>query len=66
MNILCINTRKGVGDQVLFLSFIHAISNKFKTSVSLLAKDSSKAKDLFADDNHIDEIITLKKEMLPK
>ena len=59
MKILCINTRKGIGDQVLFISYIHAISKKFKTPVSLLAKDSSKAKDLFAEDNHINEIITL-------
>ena len=26
MKILCINTRKGIGDQVLFISYIHAIS----------------------------------------
>ena len=63
MKILCINTRKGIGDQVLFVSYIHAISKKFKTPVSLLAKDSSKAKDLFADDNHINEIIILEKDM---
>ena len=63
MKILCINARKGIGDQVLFTSYIQAISKKFKTPVSLLAKDSSKAKDLFADDNHINEIIILEKEM---
>ena len=63
MKILCINTRKGIGDQVLFTSYIQAISKKFKTPVSLLAKDSSKAKDLFADDNHINEIIILEKDM---
>ena len=63
MKILCINTRKGIGDQVLFTSYIQAISKKFKTSVSLLAKDNSKAKDLFADDNHINEIIILEKDM---
>ena len=63
MKILCINTRKGIGDQVLFTSYIHAISKKFKTPVSLLAKENSKAKDLFADDNHINEIIAFEKEM---
>ena len=63
MKILCINTRKGIGDQVIFTSYIHAISKKFKTPVSLLAKNNSKAKDLFAEDNHINEIITLEKEM---
>ena len=63
MKILCINARKGIGDQVLFTSYIQAISKKFKTSVSLLAKDNSKAKDLFDDDNHINEIIILEKDM---
>ena len=63
MKILCINSRKGVGDQVIFTSYYHALSKKFNVPVSLLAKDNSKAKELFADDNHIDEIIALKKEM---
>jgi len=52
-----------MGDQVLFTSYIHAISKKFKIPVTLLAKESSRAKDLFADDKHIDEIIDLKTEM---
>ncbi len=63
MKILCINTRKGIGDQIIFLPYLHAISEKFKTPVSLLAKDNSRAKELFADDNHIDEIISLQKDM---
>ena len=52
-----------MGDQVILHPYVVAISQKFKTPVSLLAKDSSRAKDLFADDSHIDEIITLEKEM---
>ena len=63
MKILCINSRKGMGDQIIILPHIHAVSRKFKTPVTLLAKDNSRAKDLFADDSHIDEIITLEKEM---
>ena len=63
MKILCINTRKGIGDQIIFLPYIHAISNKFKNSVSLLAKENSRASDLFAQDARIDEIITLEKNM---
>ena len=63
MKILCINSRKGVGDQVIFTSYYHALSKKFNVPVSLLAKDNSKAKELFADDDHIDEVISLKKEM---
>ena len=48
---------------IIYLPYIHAISKEYKKSVSVLVKDSSKAKELLADDNHIDEIITLKKEM---
>ena len=44
-----------MGDQVILHPYVVAISKKFKTPVSLLAKDSSRAKDLFADDSHIDD-----------
>ena len=63
MKILCINSRTGMGDQVILHPYVVAISQKFKIPVSLLAKDNSRAKDLFADDSHIDEIITLEKDM---
>ena len=63
MKILIIQTKMGIGDMIIYLPYIHAISKKYKKSVSVLVKDSSKAKELLADDNHIDEIITLKKEM---
>ena len=48
---------------IIYLPYIHAISKKYKKSVSVLVKDNSRAKDLLAEDNHINEIITLKKEM---
>ena len=63
MKILCINVRKGVGDQIIFLPFIHAISKKFEVPVSLLAKENSKAKELFSEDELIDEVISLEKDM---
>ena len=63
MKILIIQTKMGIGDMIIYLPYIHAISKKYKKSVSVLVKDSSKAKELLADDNHIDEIITLKNEM---
>ena len=63
MKILCINIRKGVGDQIIFLPFIHAISKKFEVPVSLLAKENSKAKELFSEDELIDEVISLEKDM---
>ena len=62
MKILIIRQRYGIGDLIIFLPYIHAISKKFNTRISLLVKESSKASDLLADDDHIDEIIILDKE----
>ena len=62
MKVLVIQQRYGIGDMVILLPYIQAISKKFNTPVSLLAKESSKAFDLLAEDNHIDEIIILDKE----
>ncbi len=62
MKILIVQQRYGIGDMVIFLPYIHAISKKFNTPVSLLCKKSSKATDIFSQDKHINEIITLDKE----
>ena len=43
MKILAVQNRMGIGDMVIFLPFIEAISKKFKSRVSLLVKESSKA-----------------------
>ena len=63
MKILCINTRKGVGDQISFLPYIQALSKKFDSPVSLLAKNNSKARDIYDDDYHVNEIIELEKNL---
>ena len=62
MKVLVIQQRHGIGDMVIFLPYLHAISKKLNTSVSVLAKNSSRANDLFNDDPHIDEIILLHKK----
>ena len=62
MKILIIQQRYGIGDLIIFLPDIHAISKKFNTRISLLVKESSRASDLLSDDNHVDEIIILDKE----
>ena len=46
MKILAVQNRMGIGDTVIFLPYIKAISKKFNTPVSLLVKKNSKA-DLF-------------------
>jgi len=63
MQILIIQPKIGMGDMIIYLPYIHAISKKYKKSVSVLVKDNSRAKELLADDNHINEIITLRKKL---
>ena len=63
MKILIIQPKMGMGDMIIYLPYIHSISKRYKKSVSLLVKENSRAKELLSDDNHIDEIIALKKEM---
>ena len=41
MKILAIQNRMGIGDTVIFLPFIKAISEKFNSPISLLVKESS-------------------------
>jgi heptosyltransferase II len=59
MKVLVIQPKIGMGDMVIYLPYIHAISKKYQTSVSILVKENSRANQLLADDKHIDEIIIL-------
>ena len=63
MKVLVVQQRYGIGDMVIFSPYIQAISNNLKTSVTLLAKKSSRARDLFAYDKSVDEIIDLDKSL---
>jgi len=59
MKVLVIQQRMGIGDMVIFLPYIHAISKKFQSQVSLLVKKNSKAEQLCQNDQHIKEVIYL-------
>jgi heptosyltransferase II len=59
MKILVIQNKMGIGDMVIFLPFIEAISKKFNTPISILVKDTSKAEQFLKDNNIINKIITL-------
>ncbi len=61
MKILVIQQRYGIGDMVIFLPYLHALSKKLGSPITLLAKKSSNAEALFAYDEHISEIIELDK-----
>ena len=55
MKILAVQNRMGIGDMVIFLPFIEAISKNFRVPVSILVKESSKAIQ-FLKDNNIDAV----------
>ena len=59
MKVLVIQPKIGMGDMIIYLPYIHAISKKYNKSISILVKDNSKAKELCLDDPHIGEIHTL-------
>ena len=43
MKILAVQNRMGIGDMVIFLPFIEAISKNFGVPVNILVKENSKA-----------------------
>ena len=59
MRILAVQNRMGIGDMVIFLPFIEAISKKFDTPVSILVKENSKAIQFLKYNKTIDQIIIL-------
>ena len=61
MKILVIQNKMGIGDMVIYLPFIDAISKKFNTPVSILVKESSKADQFLKDSNIINKIIVLQR-----
>ena len=59
MKVLVIQPKIGMGDMVIYLPYIHAISKKYQTAVSILVKENSRANQLLAEDKHIKEILIL-------
>ena len=62
MKILAIQNRMGIGDTVIFLPFIKAISEKFSSPISLLVKKNSKADQFLYQTNYIDKILFLERD----
>ena len=59
MKILAIQNRMGIGDTVIFLPYIKAISEHYKSPVNILVKKTSKAEEFLYQTKYIDQIITL-------
>jgi len=62
MKILVIQNRMGIGDTVIFLPYIRALSKKFDSPISLLVKESSKADQFLFQTNYIDKILLLERD----
>tara|TARA_B100000575_G_C23037856_1_gene597324 strand:+ start:13 stop:975 length:963 start_codon:yes stop_codon:yes gene_type:complete len=62
MKILAVQNRMGIGDTVIFLPFIKALSKKFNSPISLLVKENSKADQFLYQTNYIDKIIFLERD----
>ena len=62
MKILAVQNRMGIGDTVIFLPFIKALSKKFNSPISLLIKKNSKADQFLYQTNYIDKILFLERD----
>ena len=62
MKILAVQNRMGIGDTIIFLPFIRALSEKFNTPISLLVKKSSKADQYLHQTDYVDKILFLDEE----
>ena len=60
MKVLVIQPKIGMGDMVIYLPYIHAISKKYQTPVSILVKKNSRANQLLAEDKNIKENVLIK------
>ena len=61
MKILAIQNKMGIGDTVIFLPFIKALSKKFNSPISLLVKENSKADQYLYQTKYIDKILLLER-----
>ncbi len=59
MKVLVIQNRMGIGDMVIFLPYIEAISKYYKVPVSILVKENTKSLEYLEDNPNIDKIIIL-------
>ena len=62
MKILAVQSKMGIGDTVIFLPFIKALSKKYDSPISLLVKESSKADQYLFQTDYIDQILILERD----
>ena len=52
MKILAVQSRMGIGDTIIFLPFIKALSKKFNSPINILVKENSKANEFLKDEEY--------------
>jgi len=62
MKILAVQNRMGIGDTVIFLPFIKALSKKFNSPISILVKENTKAEQFLYEASYIDKILLLERD----
>ena len=62
MKILAVQSRMGIGDTVIFLPFIKALSKKFNSPINILVKENSKANQYLHQTKYIDKILILERD----
>ena len=64
MKILAIQNRMGIGDTVIFLPFIEAISKKYNIPIDLLVRESSKTEQFLNETYYVNKIHILDRNSL--
>ena len=62
MKILAVQNRMGIGDTVIFLPFIKALSKKYNSPISILVKENTKAEQFLDQTNYIDKTLLLERD----
>ena len=62
MKILAVQSRMGIGDTIIYLPFIKALSKKFNSPISILVKENSKANQYLHQTKYIDKILILERD----
>ncbi len=62
MKILAVQNRMGIGDTIIFLPFIKALSKKFNSPISILVKENSKAEQYLDKTEYIDKILFVERD----
>jgi len=62
MKVLVIQNRMGIGDMVIFLPYIEAISKHFDTPVSILVKENTKSMEFLSNSPFVNQIIILDRD----